>query len=146
MIIKKPIDNLRKKDFFSKLKNKCPDDEEIQRTKEVIEIIDFKSGEELTKLYPKKDVILLADVFVKFIKISIEENGINPLYFVSLPGYTWQCGMKYTDSKLRTLQDKDLNVTFKQRFHLFFVTPAGITPKENRICKTDFISLKLNQV
>ena len=30
----KPVDNLMKKDFFSKLKNKCPDDEEIERTKD----------------------------------------------------------------------------------------------------------------
>ena len=26
---------------------------------------------------------------------------------MSLPGYTWQCGMKQTDIKLQTLQDKD---------------------------------------
>ena len=53
-------------------------------------------------------MILLADVFEKFIKISVEKNGINPLYCVSLPGYTWQCGMKYTDINLQTLQDKDM--------------------------------------
>ena len=29
----KPVDNLKKGDFFSKLKNNCPDDEEIERTK-----------------------------------------------------------------------------------------------------------------
>ena len=33
----KLVDNLKKEDFFSKLKNKCPDDEEIERTKEFIE-------------------------------------------------------------------------------------------------------------
>ena len=27
---------------------------------------------------------------------------------MSLPGYTWQCGMKYTDVKLQTLQDRDM--------------------------------------
>ena len=27
---------------------------------------------------------------------------------MSLPGYTWQCGMKYTDINLQTLQDKDM--------------------------------------
>ena len=68
----------------------------------------IKNGEELTQLYLKSDVILLADVFEKFIKISVEEYGINPLYCVSLPGYTWHCGMKYTDIKLQTLQDKDM--------------------------------------
>ena len=103
---------MRKEPFFSKLKNKCPDDEELQRTKEIIEIFDIKSGEELTKLYLKSDVILIADV-EKIIKRSIEEDGINPLYCVSLPGYTWQCWMKYTDIKLRTLQDKDLILTIE---------------------------------
>ena len=94
---KKPVDILKKENFFSKIKNKCPDDEEIERTKEFINVFNIKNGEELTELYLKSDVILLADVFEKFIKISVEEYGINPLYCVSLPGYTWQCGMKYTD-------------------------------------------------
>ena len=31
----KPVDNLRKEDFFSKLKNKCPDNEEIEQTREI---------------------------------------------------------------------------------------------------------------
>ena len=58
----KPVDNLKKEDFFSKLKNKCPDDDEIERTKEIIKLFDIKNGEELTKLYCKNDVFLLADV------------------------------------------------------------------------------------
>ena len=58
----KPVDNLKKKDFFSKVKNKCPDDEEIERTKEIIEKIDFKNGE-LTEINLKSDVLLLARVF-----------------------------------------------------------------------------------
>ena len=29
----KPVDNLKQEDFFSKLKNKCPNDKEIERTK-----------------------------------------------------------------------------------------------------------------
>ena len=37
-----------------------------------------------------------------------EEHGINPLYCVSLPGYTYQCALKYTDIKLQTLKDKGL--------------------------------------
>ena len=70
--------------------------------------MDIKNGEELTELYLKSDVILLADVFENIIKISFEDYGINLLYCVSLPGYTWQCGMKHTDIKLQTLQDKDM--------------------------------------
>ena len=105
---KKPVDNLKKEDFFSKLKNDYTDDDEIKRTKEIIKLFNIKDGEELTKLYCKSDVILLADVFEKFVKVSTKEYGINPLYCVSLPGYTYQCALKYTDIKLQTLQDKDL--------------------------------------
>ena len=70
------------------MKNKCPDDEEIQRTKEIFEKINIKNGEESTEIYLKNDVLLLACVFEKFIKVSVNEFGINPLYCVSLPGYT----------------------------------------------------------
>ena len=110
---KKPVNNLKKEDFFSKLKNGCPDIDEIERTMNIIKLFNIKNGEELTELYLKSDVILLSDAFVKFIKTSIEEYGINPLYCVSLPGYTWHCGMKYTDIKLQTLQDKDMILLLK---------------------------------
>ena len=105
---KKPINNLEKKDFFSELKNKCPNDEKIQRTMDIIERFNIKNGKELTEIYLKSDVLLLACVFEKFIKVSINEFGINPLYCVSLPGYTWQCGLRYTRINLQTLQDKDM--------------------------------------
>ena len=64
----KPVNNLRKEDFFSKLKNDYPDDEEIERTKEVIKMFIIKNGEELTEIYLKSDVLLFACVFEKFIK------------------------------------------------------------------------------
>ena len=104
----KPVNNLKNEDFFSKLKNKCPNNTKIQKTMDIIERFNIKNGQELTELYCKSDVLLLACVFEKFIKVSVNEFGINPLYFVSLPGYTWQCGLKYTGINLQTLQDKDM--------------------------------------
>ena len=108
MIIKNLLITLKKENFFSKLKNDFPNDEEIKRTKEIIKLFNIKDGKELTKLYCKSDVNFLADVFEIFVKVSIEEYKINPLYCVSLPSYTYQCALKYTDIKLKTLQDKDL--------------------------------------
>ena len=104
----KPVDNFGNKDFFSKLKNKCPDDIEIDRTREIIKKFNIKNGKELTELYCKSDVLLLACVFELSIKVSENKYGISLLYFVSLPGYTWACGLKYTIIKLKTLQDKEL--------------------------------------
>ena len=72
---------MKKEDFFSKLENKCPNDDELQRIIDIIKRFNIKNGEKLSKLYLNSDVILLADVFRKFIKISVEECGII-LYFV----------------------------------------------------------------
>ena len=104
----KPVDNLENKDFFSKLKNKCPDDKEIDRTREFVKKFNIKDGKELTELYCKSDVLLLTCVFEKFKKVSQNEFGISPLYFVSLPRYTWICGLKHTNIRLQTLQDKEM--------------------------------------
>ena len=105
---KKPVDNLKKEDFFTKLKNDYPDADEIERTREIFKTFNIKDGGELTRLFCKCDVILLADVFEKFVKVSTGEYRNNPLFCVSLPGYTYQCALKYTDIKLQTLQHKDL--------------------------------------
>ena len=78
---KKPVDNLNKEDFFSKLKNKCPDDEEIERTKEFINLFFIKDEEEITKLCCKSDVFLSADLFEKFVKY-LPKNMVLILYIV----------------------------------------------------------------
>ena len=102
---------MKKEDFFSELKNKCSSNEKTERTKEIIREFNIKNAEELTQLFVKSDVLLNTCVFKKFIKVSINEFKINPLYYVSLPGYTWQCGLKNTEINLQTLQDKDLILT-----------------------------------
>ena len=81
--------------------------------KKLLNCLIIQKGEELTKLFCKSDVILLADVIEKIVKVSFEEYGNNPLYCVSLPGCTYQCALKDTDIKLQTLQDKDLILLLK---------------------------------
>ena len=46
----KPIDNLKKEDFLSKLKNKCPINEEVVRTTEIIKFFKIEKREQLTKV------------------------------------------------------------------------------------------------
>ena len=104
----KPGEDLKKDDLFSKLKNDYPSDEEIERTMDIIKIFNIENGEELTQIYLKSDVLLLLCAFGRLIKVSVNGFGFNPLCCVSLPGYTWQCGLKYTGINIQTLQDKDV--------------------------------------
>ena len=112
----KPIEELLKAGkevYFSKTKNEILDQEEIDRTNEIIKLFNIKNGRELTELYNKADVILLADIFEKFLKVSITEFGINPLYHISLPRTTWSNGLRYTKKELELIKNVDLFQMFE---------------------------------
>ena len=112
----KPVDILLEagsKAYFSKTANKIPDHKEIDRTNQIINLFNIKNGRELTQLYNKADVILLADIFEKFINVSKTEFGINPLYHISLPGTTWSNGLKYAKIELELIENVDLFKMFE---------------------------------
>ena len=112
----KPIEELvkaGKEAYFSKTKNEIPDQEEIYRRNEIIKLFIVKNGRELTELYNKADVILLADIFEKLLKVSITEFGINPLYHISLPGTTWSNGLRYTKKESELFKNVDLFQMFE---------------------------------
>ena len=67
----KPVDNLKKEHFFTKLKNGYADDEEIERTMDIIKRFNIKNGEELTELCLESDVLLPACVFENFVKFQL---------------------------------------------------------------------------
>ena len=51
---------------------------------------------------------LLTCGFEKIIKVSINGKDIIFFFSVSLPGFTWLCGLKYTGIDIQTLQDKEM--------------------------------------
>ena len=112
----RPIEDLLKagnEAYYSKTKNEIPDQKEIDRTNEIIKLFNIKNGRELTELYNKADVILLADIFEKFTEDSKTEFGINPLYNISLPGTTWSNGLKYTKIEFELIKNVDLYQMFE---------------------------------
>ena len=105
----KPVNSSQKDDVFSKLEKKCSDDDEIERSMDLIKRFSIENAKELTQLFLKSDVLLLACVFEKLIKVSVNEFGINPLHCVSLP----ECGLKHAGINRQTPQDTDLLLTLE---------------------------------
>ena len=102
-----------KEAYFSKTKNKIPDQEEIGRKNEIIKLFNVKNGRELTEPYNKADIKLLADIFEKFIKVTISEFSTSPLCDISPPGATWSNGLRYTKAELELNKNNDLFQVFK---------------------------------
>ena len=57
--------------------------------------------------YLKKDVLLLADVFEKFIGTCLKYYGLDPCHYFSSPGLSWDAMLKMTGVKLEKISDTD---------------------------------------
>ena len=54
------------------------------------------------------DIYLFTDVFEEFRKVSLREDGLDPVHFVSLPGLSYTACFKRTKETIDFLQDIDM--------------------------------------
>ena len=57
--------------------------------------------------YLKKDVLELADIFEKFIGTCLKYYGLDPCYYFSSPGLSWDAMLKVTGVKLDKISHID---------------------------------------
>ena len=57
--------------------------------------------------YLKKDLLLLSDVFEKFIDTCLKLYGLNPCHYFSSPGLSWDTMLKMTAMRLEKIVDID---------------------------------------
>ena len=95
-------------EFFSSLKNKCVSNEEYDRTVEIWDVFKIKALGEYHSLYLKTDVLLLADVFEKFINTCLNYYGLDPCHCFSSPGLSFDAMLRMTGVELFSDEKKSL--------------------------------------
>ena len=65
-------------------------------------------------LYLTKNVLLLADVFEKFINTCLEYYGLDPCHCFSSPGLSWDAMLKMTKIELELISDTDVHLFFEK--------------------------------
>ena len=58
----------------------------------------------------KTDVLLLVDVFEKFISTCLGNYGLDPCYYFSSPGLSWDEMLKMTGMELELISDTDMHL------------------------------------
>ena len=68
---------------------------------------EMKNMGEYHNHYLKKDVLLLVDVFEKFIGACLKYYGLDSCHYFSSPGLSWDAMLKMTGIKLEKISDID---------------------------------------
>ena len=67
-----------------------------------------KTGKELTSEYMENDIFILGHCFNLFVKLNMNTYKFNPLHYISLPGYSFDCFQKLSNVELDTIQDEQI--------------------------------------
>ena len=99
------IGNLKIEDFKYSLSNKLPTQEEVDIFNKDNS---HKTGKDLTIENSKNDVETLDYCINEYVKLSMKQIMLNPLHYVSLEGYSFDCWLMSSGVTSDTLQDKQM--------------------------------------
>jgi len=120
----------KKDDFYSTLIETDIKDSEYEHAEWVWNHFGCKSLGEYSDLYLKIDVLLLTDVFESFRDICMVTYCLDPAYYYTAPGFSFDCMLKFTSVKLELLSDYDMLLMFEKGIIFYFL-----------ICITDIFNI-----
>ena len=103
-----------KEKFFSKLNDCNISDEDFDHAQRIWKEFGVKNLGEYHDLYLKSDVLLLADVFEEFRNVCLKNYSLDPAWYYTFPGLSWDALLKYSGVKLELLTDPDILLLFEK--------------------------------
>ena len=103
-----------KEAFYSKLNDCGVSDEDYERAQLIWKEFERKNLGEYHDLYLKSDVLLLADVFEEFRNICLKNYSLDPAWYYTSPGLSWDALLKHLEVKLELLTDPDKLLLFEK--------------------------------
>ena len=113
--------------FYSNLNMSGVSDSNYEHTCRVWREFGTKNKGEYHDLYLRTDVILLANVFESFRRVCLENYGLDPSHFYTMPGLLWKACLKKTGIRLELLLDPDMLLMFERG-----IRRGGITQSVHR--------------
>ena len=84
--------------------------EQYSHLKNVWNIFDFITFKDFHNHYLKTDVLLLVDIYEKFISTCLEYYGVEPSHYFSSPGLSWDAMLKMTKVDLQKISNADIHL------------------------------------
>jgi hypothetical protein len=103
--------SLTKEMFYDQLKDELLEENVYIQAREIWHHFKIQDHGAFIDLYLQSDVLLLADCFERFREVNMSHFKIDPCHCCSVPGLTWQAGLKFIDIELKLLPNID-NILF----------------------------------
>ena len=103
-----------KESFYSELNKEDLANDDYAHARKVYDTFNIKNLGEYHDLYVQSDTALLADVFENFRDKCLNINKLDPAYYLSAPGFSWDSCLKKTGIKLELLTDNEMLLLFEK--------------------------------
>ena len=120
-----------KRAFYSKLNNKDISDEDYTHAQKIWKEFEMKTMKDYHDLYLELDVLLLADVFEIFREVCLDNYKLDPAWYLTAPGLSWDAMLRVTGIKLELLTDPDMLMMVENG------TRGGVSMISNRYSKAN---------
>ena len=120
-----------KEAFYSNLNLEDISDEDYAHAQKVWDVFEINNLGEYHDLYVQSDTLLLAYVFENFRNMCLDKYELDPVYFVSAPGWAWQACFKKTGVNVDLITDYDMILMVEKGIR------SGICQATHRYAKTN---------
>jgi len=110
-----------KEKFYNTLNETHISNNDYEHAKTVWNRFNCNTLGEYSDWYLKVDVMLLADCFENFRDLCLKTYGLDPNFYYTAPGMSFDCMLKYTEVNLELLSDYDQMLMFEQGMNLFLL-------------------------
>ena len=110
---------------FSSLKDECISKKNNLHGTNIWNVFKMNTMSGYHDLYLKTllaDVLLLADVFEKFINTCLEYYGLDPCHYFSSPTLSWDAMLEMTETELKLISDTDMHFEKGIRRGISYIT------------------------
>ena len=94
--------------WHSRLNDMHVSRKDYEHAKKVWETFEMKTMRDYHDLYQKTDVLLLADVFERFRDVCQHHYKLDPAWYYTAPGLTWDACLRETRVEFELLHDQDM--------------------------------------
>ena len=99
-------------EFTDNLNKKTCSPDDYNHALNAWKIFQCKTFEDYLLIYLKLDVLQLADIFETFRTIALEQDGLDPAHYLTIPSFSWDSALKMTQCKINLLSDLDMHQFF----------------------------------